>query len=254
MAGCIPGRPGERCGRGGRRPASGPSPGASARPPTATSGRSASRGRSCGRCARSTAATGAIRMSELAARLGIARRSATSVVDDLVGHGLRRAARRPGGPPGGRGGRHAGRRPPPAPAARPAALGGPSGHRRPPGGGPGDATRPAPPPRRRPLTRAQTASRAFSVEFVPLSGTNSCQKPSGQCRAVSRVRRWATQTVAASTAPPAAIVTSRCGLVPPRGEDVDVDPAEVGADDELHQRRRHERREQAQEPPTTPHR
>jgi DNA-binding MarR family transcriptional regulator len=31
---------------------------------------------------------GAIRMSELAARLGIARRSATSVVDDLVGHGL----------------------------------------------------------------------------------------------------------------------------------------------------------------------
>ena len=31
---------------------------------------------------------GPIRMSELAARLGIARRSATSVVDDLVGHGL----------------------------------------------------------------------------------------------------------------------------------------------------------------------
>jgi len=30
----------------------------------------------------------AIRMSELASRLGIARRSATSVVDDLVGHGL----------------------------------------------------------------------------------------------------------------------------------------------------------------------
>ena len=32
--------------------------------------------------------TGAIRMSELAARLGIARRSATSVVDELVGRGL----------------------------------------------------------------------------------------------------------------------------------------------------------------------
>ena len=31
---------------------------------------------------------GAIRMSELASRLGIARRSATSVVDDLVGQGL----------------------------------------------------------------------------------------------------------------------------------------------------------------------
>ena len=64
------------------------SPGASAPRPTGTSGPlgitwSQLRAlRTVDRC------DGAIRMSELASRLGIARRSATSVVDDLVGHGL----------------------------------------------------------------------------------------------------------------------------------------------------------------------